>query len=58
MEEEMKDLVKLIEKLDELRQEFTLTFEGLHKVTGVMQDFAWNTSKHFPLHSPEQDGTS
>ena len=54
MTEEMLDLVELITKLDELRQEFTLTFEGLHKVTGVMEDFAWETSKHFPLRDSER----
>ena len=51
--EEIQDLIKLISRLDELRQEFTLTFEGLHKVTGIMQDFAWETTSHHPLHSSE-----
>ena len=54
MIEEMQDLIKLISKLEELRQEFTLTFEGLHDVTEVMKGFAWETVKHHPLHSSEQ----
>ncbi len=55
MNEEMKDLIKLIKQLESLRVEHTLTYEGLHKVTGIMQDFAWETSKHFPLHKQETE---
>jgi len=54
MNEEIKDLIKLIEQLDKLREEYTLTYEGLHKVTGVMVDFAWETQKHHPLHKSEE----
>jgi len=54
MIEEMVDLTILIKKLDELREEFTLTFEGLHQVTELMKDFAWETRKHHPLHNSEE----
>jgi len=49
MNEEMLDLIKLIEELDNLRMEHTLTYEGLHKVAELMKDYAWETEKHFPL---------
>jgi len=50
MNEEMLDLIKLIDELDNLRMEHTLTYEGLHKVTELMKDYAWETEKHFPLN--------
>lgn len=53
MNDEIKDLIKLIDQLESLRVEHTLTYEGLHKVTGVMQDFAWGNIKAF---SPSQTG--
>lgn len=52
--EEIKDLIELIEKLDKLREEHTITYEGLHQVTGLMANYAWETQTHFPLHKPEE----
>ncbi len=51
--DEITDLIKLIKQLDNLREEHTITYEGLHKVTGIMQDYAWETARHFPLHKTE-----
>jgi len=53
MNEEMLDLIKLIDELDSLRQKHTLTYEGLHKVTELMKDYAWETERHFPLNEPQ-----
>ena len=55
MNEKIKDLIKLIERLDELREEYTLTYEGFHKVTGLMADYAWDTQVHHPLHKSEEE---
>lgn len=54
MSEEIKDLIRLIERLEALREEFTLTYEGLHEVTGVMTSFAWETEVHHPLHKEKE----
>jgi len=38
MNEEITDLIKLIDQLDKLREEHTITYEGLHQVTELMKD--------------------
>ena len=50
MNDEIKDLITLIEQLEAIRAGHTITYEGLHKVTEVMKDFAWETINHHPIN--------
>ena len=54
MNDEIKDLIQLIGELEVLRELHTITYEGLHKVTELMQDFAWETRTHYPLNRRDE----
>ncbi len=49
-----EDLIKLIRRLEELREEFTITYDGLAEVVEVMKNFDWETEKNNPLRSSEK----
>ena len=51
MNKEILDLIEIIKELEEMRGRYTLTYDGLSKITKLMEDFAWETETHHPLHN-------
>jgi len=52
---EMKSLIDLIQKLEALRREYTITFEGLAQVVELMKEYAWETEKYHPLKRGKEE---
>ena len=46
---EIKSLITLIQRLEAVRAEYTITYEGLAEVVEMMKQYAWETEKHDPL---------